>query len=474
MARRYFVISDLHLADVEDHDDGWKAHKRSDRTFDVALDNAVDSFVAQSASGDELVLVLNGDIFDFDLVTRVPDDPSFDVRRHERVRGLDPTEARSAWKLRRILEDHSDFVSMLARFVALGHEIVHVAGNHDTELHFPEVRRVLVDAVCARALAFDLEPDPTKIRFERWFYYVPGEIYVEHGHQYDAYSSYADILDPVDRTLPQPAIDLSMGNLSNRTLLARMGTFNPHASDYILSLWRYAAHWLKHYAFTRRSALLVWFFGSLKLLWALGLRKRRRPGRKNRREALRLHAERAGLTFEVVEALDALRCEPVVTRFFRVLRELWFDRVLVALAMVLATVWLAGSSIPLWVQLMVPLSAFPLLWFVYNHLAEGDTIFDMEKLAPQRARLIARLLPVRVVTFGHSHVPEHRPVLPGVAYANTGTWAPIDAPGLRNSLTIVIDGHDVRVTLDTHAPRRRRVPGSPVVSSEACESRGRS
>ena len=73
--RRYLVISDLHLADLESHADGWKSYKHPRFTFDEELDRIVRRFVAEADSTAERVLVLNGDIVDFDLITRVPDEP---------------------------------------------------------------------------------------------------------------------------------------------------------------------------------------------------------------------------------------------------------------------------------------------------------------------------------------------------------------------------------------------------------------
>ncbi|MFT7621291.1 MAG: UDP-2,3-diacylglucosamine pyrophosphatase LpxH [Myxococcota bacterium] len=456
MARRYLVLSDLHLADIEDHLDGWKVHKHSKMVFDEALDQAVTGFVEAADPGDTTIVVLNGDIFDFDLVSAIPSDPPWPVSARERVRGLAPTEAKSAWKMARILEHRPRFVTMLARLIGQGHEVVHVAGNHDTEVHFGDVRKALVDAVTTRALAVGYDPDPTRIRFERWFYYVPGEIYVEHGHQYDDYSSFRSPLDPVDHSTSPPEIKLSMGNVSNRTLLGRMGFFNPHASDYMLSGGAYIAHWLRHYAFTRRNLLSVWLFGSFVLAWELltGQERMRTPSAQ---EGLHDLAIRSGLPLATLRKLDRLKRPPVATQAFKLCRELWLDRLLLTTLMVGATITLALMPIPLWIQLMVPLCAFPLLYLLYEGLVADDGIYGMERQAREYATQIATILDTPVVTFGHSHVPEQLPILPGVWYANTGTWAPIlesrDGAlkaGLRNALQVVVDGDRVRVRLETH------------------------
>ena len=65
----------------------------------------------------------------------------------------------------------------------------------------------------------------------------------------------------------QEVLALPMGNLANRYLMTRMGFFNPHSTDYILNLFRYVEHWVKHYAFTRRSLAMTWLLGSLAVVY---------------------------------------------------------------------------------------------------------------------------------------------------------------------------------------------------------------
>ncbi len=432
MGRRYLVLSDLHLCDVEEHRDGWKAYKRPQHLFDAELDALISRFVDQGDEGDTLTLVLNGDIVDFDLVTATPDAPPWPVSRGERKRGLACTEAKSAWKLRRVLAAHERFLDTLARFIAAGHQVVYVAGNHDQELSFPAVREELLSSLAERAEALGLTAHRDALRFERWFYFVPGEIYVEHGQQYDYYTSFRHVLDPL---LDDGTLALPMGNLSSRYLMSNIGFFNPHASDYILNIYRYMSHWLRYYAFSRRGLAMVWFTGSL-LVMAEMLRIKRKTREKSVDEGalLSAYAERQGLPLAKVEALDQLKRIPVMYRNFRVLREFWIDRLLMALAMIGATITLAVLEVPLWLKLGVPLAGFPLLYFLYEEVVHGETIYSAEANYPELAGQIAALLGVKVVTFGHSHEPLMMPLGRGVSYVNTGTWAPIFATGSRDEL----------------------------------------
>jgi UDP-2,3-diacylglucosamine pyrophosphatase LpxH len=451
MGRRYLVVSDLHLCDVEDHPDGWKRYKRSEYVYDDEFAALLDDFVG--AGGDDLTVVLNGDVFDFDLVAAVPDDPPFPVSRAERRRGLDATPAKSRWKLERVLVHHPRFVAALASFLARGHQVVYVLGNHDRELHFPEVRaaleRALEEAGAAPAGA------PPRLRIEEWFYYVPGEIYAEHGHQYDYYNSFRHLLAPVVEVGGERVLAVPMGNLSNRYLLSRMGFFNPHASDYILNVFRYAAHWFRHYAWSRRSLVIPWFWGSLVVMaQLLNLKRKLLPTPAAQTAGLAETARRYALPAETIAALWGLRRPPITERFFRIARELWIDRLLMAVLMMGGTIALALVPIPLWIKLMVPLSGFPLLYFIYEQLARGETIFSIEKRLPGYARRVAALLPTQVVTFGHTHVPRLIPLDAAAVYVDTGTWAPITqppddarlAPGYHNYLVVEPGGARLRLT----------------------------
>ena len=465
MANGYLVLSDLHLCDVEEHADGWKSYKSERFTFDAELSALLTRFEASAQPGDGLTLVLNGDIVDFDLVTAEPDPAPWPVAGHERRRGLEPTEAKSAWKLQRVLSHHHALVEALAAFIVRGHRVVYVLGNHDRELHFEGVQSVLVDALRDAGTRLCLVVPERPVRFEPWFFHVPGELYAEHGNQYDYYTSFRHLLEPTWTHGGARHIALPMGNLSNRYLMSSMGYFNPHAADYILNVFSYLTHWLRHYAFTRRSLALNWFFGSLAAMGAL-LRQRGRTLRlpDDYDGRLAQAAQRADLSVEQILKLRALARKPITDRFFRVAREFWIDRLALALLMTLGTVMLAVADVPLWVKWMVPFSSFPLLYLGYEWLARGETIFTVEHEIPLIARAIGELLKVPIVTFGHTHLPRTIPVSKGVTFVDTGTWAPMlkernrHAPGYWNYLQARVENGEATLLLGSWLSAERCQP----------------
>jgi hypothetical protein len=224
---------------------------------------------------------------------------------------------------------------------------------------------------------------------------------------------------------------LPMGNLSNRFLMTRMGFFNPFATDYIRNLFSYLWHWVKHYAFSRRSLALSWLWGSILVLGKLlATKKRQLRQPKSCPEVLQDISTRTRLSPDTLAALEALQRPPITNRFFRMAREFWLDRLVLFTVMVGGTITLALVSVPLWIKLMFPLCVFPLVFFIYESFAHGETVFTIEREIPAVARQLVRLIDAQVVAFGHDHVPRLLPIDRRSSFVDTGTWAPIlDAHG---------------------------------------------
>ena len=140
------IMSDFHLTDAEVGRPGrslWKRYKRPkffiDQSFGRLLRSMIDEF-----KGKKLELVLNGDIFDFDSVMRLPLHTRFHINWLEKRRGLFPEEEKSRFKMETILEDHPVWVQAIREFIQLGNDVVLVIGNHDIELQWPLVQKELL------------------------------------------------------------------------------------------------------------------------------------------------------------------------------------------------------------------------------------------------------------------------------------------------------------------------------------------
>ncbi|MCA0374481.1 MAG: metallophosphoesterase [Gemmatimonadetes bacterium] len=177
LAKRTYVISDLHLGGV--YPDA-EAAAKGDRGFRICtnvpgLVRFVDALTARPRGGDgspAIELIINGDLVDF-LAESNSDGKGWSAFTHE------PQEA--VRKFEAIVERDRTFFDALARFLARGHRLVILLGNHDIELWLPPVRDALARAVGAHAGSdYVLVPGPEA--------YLVGDALIEHGNRYDRFN----------------------------------------------------------------------------------------------------------------------------------------------------------------------------------------------------------------------------------------------------------------------------------------------
>lgn len=450
----YVLVSDVHLNEILPPDSsasakgtaGWWEYKAPASSQDAdlaAFFGAIDA--RRPAWFERTVVIFNGDTFDFDTCFSSPEGYPAPTE------GLPPTVDGSVHKMGRMLADHPGFVAALATFLGAGNRVVFVFGNHDRELHFPEVQAVLTLRVAAAAPAGTGDRVAAAISFEPWFMYVPGVLYAEHGNQYDATCSYRDVLDPSVPGDRAHALELEtpFGSLLGRHTLCRLGTFNPYNDEsFILSLGGYFAHWRRFYFFGRRP-----FFRAYVLAMWRGLRELR--DRRSRQIASRAHrappspssetkrpsrprgaedmaVSPSYLAYAAAKGVDpsfvarALRLssQPIVDKLRHLLHEVWIDRFV--FLMVATTVLVVGIAlVRQWYQVLLLLMLLPAIFFVMRAMGRGSLALQERARWGLVAESIAESLGVPVVAFGHSHRPERRPLTQGGRYYNLGSWAPV-------------------------------------------------
>jgi UDP-2,3-diacylglucosamine pyrophosphatase LpxH len=168
LARQVFVISDLHLGGR--YPDGDAPGDRGFRICTHAEDAAafIRSLTQRPADDPAVELVVNGDLVDF-LAERHGDGAPW------RPFNADPDVAVAL--LRSIVARDQGVFDALAAFLAAGHRLVILLGNHDVELALPQVRAVLIDALGAEGRDFTFIHDGEA--------YVVGDALIEHGNDYD-------------------------------------------------------------------------------------------------------------------------------------------------------------------------------------------------------------------------------------------------------------------------------------------------
>ncbi len=418
------VLSDVHLADAEippPDNPLWKRFKHPDLFVDGGLERLLEDL--QDRIDGSIELVLNGDLFDFDSVMAMPEEPPFHVSWLEKRRGLNAEEPKSRFKIQRILEDHPVFVRALRAFILNGHRVVFVIGNHDIELHWPSVRREIL-------VHLDL-PGPLRKRvtFTEWFYISEEDTLIEHGSQYDAYCICPTPVFPFIRKGSKRSVRLPFGNLAGRYMTNGMGLFNPHVeSSFIMSWSEYLRFFFKYLIRTQPLLLWTWLWGAtMTLLVSIG--EGLMPAYKNPLHLPRRIqeiADHAKASPSVVMSLRELHAHPAIFRPWMVLRELWLDRALLLFLLLLLSFQIFSvlnvfTDVTLW-WFFIPF-ALLLPAFIFYAQSVSSDIDRVQKTAVKRAPAAARIAGVNRVVHGHTHKEGHL-LYKGVEVLNNGTWSP--------------------------------------------------
>lgn len=428
------AVSDLHLGH-----DLRRGEAPRERGLDRQLGSLLDHYEAE---GGRWRLVVVGDMVDFIAITQTPapDEPvPFPVSSFERAWGLGPEPEKAVWKLGLVLRRHAAFFERLAAFVAAGHEVVIVRGNHDPEWALPAVQERLRTALADHAVAAGLV-DPggreslcARVRFYDWFYLEPGRLYAEHGHHYDEYSVDPDAPAAADGApaapAPEPMSTLAMryfGNLHTTLDLSEVERWK--FWDFVRWGWRdgvfvraatdYVGMCAKVLGLSARASLRTLRRSGVRLV---------RAGRDLALEDQKLARARATLAGfrqdreELARELVALMRAPAEQNLFASIQLFYVDRLaLVAAVLLGGTACLALATSPL--GQAGSLAALVGAATAANAVLDRARLVDSHPKLLDAARRVARLFDVPVVVMGHSHRTVSERVGTGTTYFNLGTW----------------------------------------------------
>jgi len=418
-------MSDLHLTDAELGRPGrslWKRYKRPKFFIDQSFKRLL-TYLQGEAKLVPIELVLNGDIFDFDSVMRLPLHTRFHISWLERKRGLFPEEEKSRFKMEVILADHPIWVSAVREFVRAGNTVVFVIGNHDIELHWPLVQKEVIKSLTLT------EEEEKRVRFCEWFYISGGDTAIEHGNQYDDYCVTANPMHPLIKKGKKIVVRLPFGNISGRYMINGMGLFNPHVeSSFLMSLPEYFKFFYKYALRVQPWLPLSWLWSSTATFFAaLGdgfLPAMRDPLYIEQRVEEIAHKSNASP--KVVRMMYELRVHPAIYNPIKIARELWLDRFLL-----LTFIGFIAFEIYAVVHIMVAISwiwflvffilLIPLL-FYYSRNIQSEVIESTDH-ALKQAPLVTQVTQTKRFIFGHTHRELHT-FVDQTEVINTGTWSP--------------------------------------------------
>ncbi len=444
------VVSDLHLGDSlrTAGVSSFRTLARLNRAFRRFLEH----YGQHPVGGRPWKLVINGDMIDFLHAGVV------NVRSEAGEEASALSEGAALSWLETVMGRERRVFRALASFVARGHELVIITGNHDAQFHWSRVQLSLTERlidihVASLAREGDTHPSElgelrdtmrSRISFCPWFYYEKDVVYIEHGHQYDEFCSFEHVLSPIHSGFEE--LEDPISHRTYREFANLIGELDVHRID----KWTFGDYiqWLAGLAPRVIGRLAYTYFASVS--WLVKTKRRlSRVAKRGRREhlcRLKKMTRRFNLSEELLHRLDALRERPAGSRVFSGLRMLYLDRfvLLLLIATVLAAVFFAPGSawIRSWSGLGVLLGALTTNCFL-DRIRKVDS---HPKLIPI-AHKVARLMKVPFVIFGHSHVPVAserqgstlssgegpKSAHPSSKYFNTGSWT----AGLEKGLTHV-------------------------------------
>jgi UDP-2,3-diacylglucosamine pyrophosphatase LpxH len=428
------VLSDMHLGSDIGDSPGAPPPPRS-RSVDDDLCALLDHYRATRVDGEPWDLVINGDFIDFIGISldAARASVSTEPTPEERAHGLGTAEDHACFKLARVAERHQRVFASLAAFVAAGHRLTIVTGNHDREFHWDRVRgdlqRVLLRARDSSAALVGDDEFLGRVRFSSWFYWVEGVVYIEHGHQYDSFCATECVmapLSPVDqRRLSSGFSDVlmrfvvhqieivrqcdheRMGLLAYVGLAIRLGfrggidLFSRYVHA-IVELFR-----LRHHSLSEA---------------AVALRSEHERRLSNFADTMRIDLQR-------LRALVALQARPVTRSIRGIMASLLLDELALGVLSVIALAVLGSLGFRAQYFAWIGALVVPAWWFGHLYLSRTRHVDPQNELAA-RALPLARLFPAAFVVMGHTHVPVRTALAgAGATYVNTGSWA--EAEGAR-------------------------------------------
>lgn len=419
------IISDLHLADCEpDRPEGdlWKKFKRKEFFIDEDLYGFL-QHIQEQAQGRSLELILNGDIFDFDSVVKLPDYATYRITWLEKSRGLFPEEEKARFKIKTVLEEHEEFVLALREFVQNGNRVVFVIGNHDLELHYPSVQAEIHTALNLK------EDEKQRVRFCEWFYISNKDTLVEHGNQYDPYCVCQNPINPLIQKFNRIEIRIPFGDLATRYLINGMGFFNPHVdTNFIMSFKDYLKFFSKYLVRSQPLIMVTWFWSSILILMQASL-DRLLPELKDPltvEDRVNEIASKSNATPRMVREMKELTVNPAASNPLRLARELWLDRAFIVLItfILLFQVFIILKATFGWSLFWMFIPLFLMMpFFIFYAKSIISDVSSVKEPSEWILSVSSQITGVKRVVYGHTHVARHE-MYGNIEHLNSGCWSP--------------------------------------------------
>jgi UDP-2,3-diacylglucosamine pyrophosphatase LpxH len=391
-ARRLFVISDLHLGGTP------PPMMTSTKELATFISN-----LPERRRGDErLELVIAGDFVDFLAIAPFA---AFTTS---------PLEARD--KLRQMMQDAAfgTVFDALGRFVAAGHWLTVLLGNHDVELVFPSVQDAFLRHI-------DATPHDVQFVQDNRAYRV-GALLIEHGNRYDSanendWTGLRALVSALSRgEAPIDQLEVSAGSRLVESLISPLKSRYP-----FIDLLQPQGELVALFLVAFEPALILDLPKLGKLLKAKRLQDKNpqglQPG-ETRHVAFASPTRKDPELDRVFGAAYAtLRSENEQVGAWDVIRVAWEAR-----NDSLSEILDRGGEVPVDRLEQIRVALRRLLLSDKSNARDGDTA----QYGAAAKRMIASSQgEIETVVMGHTHLARHIGPAERASYINTGTWADV-------------------------------------------------
>ncbi|HEY8088999.1 MAG TPA: hypothetical protein VIF09_14165 [Polyangiaceae bacterium] len=433
------ILSDVHLGN--DLNDITRDGTRRSQSVDVDLVRLLEHYGRTAPAGKRWRLVIAGDFIDFIGMAILPHEEPLDTEpsEEEREHGLGNASDHGRLKLRAVARRHRIVFEALAAFVAKGHALTLVHGNHDVEFHWDgvkdDLKALLADLARASVVKEGGTPGESfdgdflaRIEFAPWFYYAPGLAYIEHGHQYDTLCSTEHVMAPLSPLDPR-RIARSFSDVLLRFVVRPTRGVPEYGHDR-LGLVDYVMMGV-HMGFGGLVRLFTRFMLGVMELFRLRrsyLTVAAQAVREEHERRMAVLAEKTRGGMEKLRALAALQVPPVTRSISRIMASVLLDRLATSLIAGLAIIGFAAFA-PRHMWSWATIGGIAVAWLLlHRHFSKQrkewfGAKLDNDATLVERAGHLAHLFPAAFVVMGHTHSPAMVPVAEGTAtYVNVGSW----------------------------------------------------
>jgi UDP-2,3-diacylglucosamine pyrophosphatase LpxH len=452
MSKDTYIVSDFHLGMGRNSETG-KFSRNEEFFYDVEFSLFIDHILKESKEkNSDILLILNGDILDYLAVTSLPSkqeikDLNLKITKNELKFGLGSSENKACWKTRVIIKGHPIFFETLARFLLSGNEIIYIKGNHDLELYWKKVRKIIKDHLIflLKKLNSPNQDEIKKFSIRPWFYMEDKKFYVEHGNEYDTTNSLTTPLNPLlpenSYKIRERLLDYPVGSLFARYVYGPIRQLDPYRT-HVISFAQYL---------TVLRTYNIWdFLRTLYFNFPFFIRASKNSisfssdGFKN---VIKKHEDRKerfakdnGISNKNLKKLDNLRVRPLGHSAYEIFKQMF--QPFIKQTIILGTV--SVISIYAWILIFTVLSSLLQrsifgkasliailgvltvvgVFFILTKIGKALNNYEDPLIARtfEKSEKISRIMDVENIVMGHTHIPEKRKLKNGGYYINSGTW----------------------------------------------------